>query len=120
MKAPTLLALALCSITLGCRQFDSRPAVSVDHSDAARLDDDDDDDGQDEDIPLSEVPEVVRKAALAAVPGLVLDEAEKEVEDGELLYSLEGQAGGQRYCVEVSPTGKVLEVEHEDGDEDDD
>lgn len=117
MKAPKLLALALCSITLGCQQFDSGPAVSVDPSGAARLDDDDDD-GQEEDVPLSEVPEVVRRAALAAVPGLVLDEAEKEVEDGALVYSLEGEANGQRYCVEVSPTGKVLEVEHEDGDDD--
>lgn len=118
MKAPRLLALTLCSMTLGCQQFDSKPAVAVDHADAVRIEDDDDD-GQDQEIPLSEVPDVVREAALAAVPGLVLDEAEKEVEDGALLYSLEGTADGQRYCVEVTPTGKVLEVEPEDGDDDD-
>jgi hypothetical protein len=64
-----------------------------------------------EDVALSDVPEAVKQAALAAVPGLVLEEAEKETEDGQLLYSLSGMAGGEEVEVELTSSGQVLEVE---------
>ncbi len=91
---------------------------------------DDEDDGEEEDeqeIALSEVPEAVKQAALAAVPGLVLESAERETERGSLVYCLEGTADGEDYEVEVTAAGKVTEIEHgeeddeedEDGDEDD-
>ena len=88
----------------------------------AMVDDDDDDEGDDESeeaVALSQVPEAIKQAALAAVPGLVLSSAEKETEDGTLLYSLEGTAGGEAVEVEVRASdSKVLEIERGEDDED--
>ena len=78
-----------------------------------------DDDGDEVEIPLSEVPANVLAAARAAVPGIVFEEAERETEDGRIVYELEGEANGKEYEIEVSADGTVLEVEEED-DEDED
>jgi len=64
-------------------------------------------------VSLDEVPDAVKSAALAAVKGLQLTKAEKETEDGALVYELEGTAGGEEYEVKVSTDGKVLKVEKE-------
>ncbi len=77
-------------------------------------------DGMEVEIPLSEVPDVVMQAALAAVPGITLKEAEMDSEDGGLTYDLEGVLDGVEYEIEVSPDGEVLEVEIEGDDDDDD
>jgi putative hemolysin len=66
---------------------------------------------------LDEVPQAARDAALAAVPGLVLEEAETEVANGATVYCLEGKADGKEYEIEVTADGRVLEVESEDDDE---
>lgn len=79
--------------------------------------DGDDDDESEEEIPLSDVPDHVKDAAIKAVPGLVLEEAEREIEGDRLVYELEGEADGREYEVEVSAAGVVLEIEL---DEDDD
>jgi hypothetical protein len=84
---------------------------------------DDDDDGDDEeeyeeDVDLAQVPESVKKAAQDAVPGLVLKSAEKELENGQVVYCLEGTAGGERVEVEVTTAGKVVEIERGDDEED--
>ena len=71
-------------------------------------------------VALDAVPQIVKDAALAAVPGLVLEEAESEVEEGLLVYELEGKVGRVEYEVEVTADGKVLEVEKDDDDDDDD
>jgi hypothetical protein len=63
------------------------------------------------------VPESVKQAARAAVPGIVFVSAEKELENGAVVYSLEGTAGGRQHEVEVSADGKVLEIEHGDDEE---
>lgn len=68
----------------------------------------------DKEIPLSDVPDVVMQAAMAAVEGLVVKEAEVEEEDGQTVYELEGKANGVKYEVEVSADGTVLEVEEDD------
>jgi uncharacterized membrane protein YkoI len=73
----------------------------------------------DEKVSLDAVPQHLKDAALAAVPGLVLESAEREVEKGVLIYDLEGKAGGLRYEVEVTAEGKVTEVEKGDDDDDD-
>lgn len=92
---------------------DTRPVVAMAAVDADR------DDGE-EKIPLDQVPANVKNAAQAALPGLVLEEAERETEDGTVVYSLQGTADGEEYEVEVSAAEKVLEIEKEDDDEDDD
>jgi uncharacterized membrane protein YkoI len=114
-----LLVGLLC---VGCSDVGSRRANVGDGGTPSNThvtaDDDDDDDEQD--IALSEVPAVVKHAAITAVPGLVLRSAEIEEENGASIYSLEGDANGKQWCVEVSPNGDVLDVEQEDDDDDDD
>jgi uncharacterized membrane protein YkoI len=83
-------------------------------------DEDGDDEGVDEEIPLSEVPDIVKDAAMNAVPGLVLEEAERETEGDTVVYELEGEAAGKEYEIEVSAAGEVLEIELDDDDDDDD
>ena len=75
--------------------------------------------GQEVAIDLGEVPAHVRYAAEHAVEGIVLSGAAMEIEDGVLEYELSGTANGVPYEIDVSPKGKVLEVEA-DHDEDDD
>ena len=93
---------------------------------AAVVADDDDDDGDEDDadeneqeIALAEVPDAIKKAAEAAVPGFVLARAEKETEEGSLHYCLEGTAGGESVEIELSTDAKVLEIERGEDDEDD-
>jgi uncharacterized membrane protein YkoI len=74
--------------------------------------------GEEVEIPLEEVPAIVLEAAKEAVPGIVITEAEYEIEDGERIYELEGTLGDKEYEIEVSEQGKVLEVEKEGDDED--
>jgi hypothetical protein len=81
--------------------------------------DDDGDDGEEseESVSLANVPAAAKAAALAAVPGLVLEEAEKEGADR---YCLHGTAGGTFYEVEVTASGDVSEIETGEDDEEDD
>ena len=78
------------------------------------------------DIPLKEVPKRVLDAALKAVPGIEIFNAEKEREWGRLVYELTGVStkDGFYYEVEVRPKGKVIEIEktkepEEEADEED-
>ena len=69
-------------------------------------------------VPLSEVPPDALQAAEGAVDGITITEAEMEEEGGQTVYVLEGEANGKEYEIEVTPEGKVLEVEEEAEDED--
>ena len=71
-------------------------------------------------VPLSEVPAPAIKAAQGAVEGITLSEAEVEEEDGQTVYDIEGAANGKEYTIEVTAEGKVIEVEQETEDDDDD
>jgi hypothetical protein len=81
---------------------------------------------KEKDVPLSDVPAEALKAAQGAVDGITIAEAEMEKEDGKTVYVFEGEANGKKYEIEVTPEGKVLEVEvksvndKEDEDKDDD
>ena len=70
-------------------------------------------------IALSQVPREAVAAAQRAVEGITLTEAEVEEEDGRTVYVLEGMANGTEYEIEVTADGKVLEVEQEAEDDDD-
>ena len=65
------------------------------------------------DIPLKEVPKRVLDAALKAVPGIEIFNAEKEREWGRLVYELSGVSAkdGFYYEVELTRKGKVIEIE---------
>ena len=72
-------------------------------------------------ITLAAVPQTVKAAALKAVAGITLaDSVEVEVEDGQTVYEFNGTANGEKYEVEVSEDGRILEVESGDDDDDDD
>jgi len=89
-------------------------------SPAAEVDDEDgDDDGLEEAVALDAVPATALAAAKKAVPGVVFTSAEREVEGGVTLYSLEGSVDGERCEVEVTPDGEVLEVERGADDDED-
>ena len=75
---------------------------------------------QEKEVPLSEVPAEALKAAQGAVDGVTITEADVEKEDGQTVYVLEGEANGKEYEIEVTPEGKVLEVEEEDEDDGED
>jgi len=75
---------------------------------------------QEKEVPLSEVPHEAFKAAQGAVDGVTITEAEMEKENGETVYVFEGEANGKEYEIEVTPEGKVLEVEEEETEDDDD
>ncbi len=113
-----ILGLLIGFVATGC--YDSAIAVDDTRSVVAMAAVDADSDDGEEKIPLDQVPADVKNAAQAALPGLVLEEAERETEDGTVVYSLEGRADGEEYEFEVSAAGKVLEVERDDDDDDDD
>jgi uncharacterized membrane protein YkoI len=116
MTKTLILALGLC--VFGCAQ--ARHEAKVDESGTAVANED-----GDERIALDQVPEAARKAAESAVPGATFTAAEKEVEHGTTVYSLEGTVDGKPCEVEVTADGKVTEIEkngdddHDDADDDD-
>lgn len=109
----TLLLNMLCLglVGLGCQEINRHPG-------SARMKSEEEDE---QDVALNQVPPAVMKAALDAVPGLVVSEAEMEVEGNLTTYTLEGTANGTEYKIEVTAEGKLLEVAmYEDDEEDDD
>jgi hypothetical protein len=72
---------------------------------------------KEEKIALSEVPEVVLKAAQNAVKGIEIKEAEIEKTSDGMIYDLEGIVDGKTYEIEITPDGKIIEVEQEDDDD---
>jgi len=93
-------------LLVGCGQIGTHASVA--------------DANRDEAIALADVPAHVKQAALNAVPGLVLTEAEREIEKGVTIYSLTGTVNGQRHEVEVTADGQVKEIESQADDDDDD
>jgi uncharacterized membrane protein YkoI len=116
------IGLLLGLVAVGCTMLGGSKSASSAKSggsSAAVATGDEDDDDDEQEIDLSQVPQAVKDAAIAAVPGLVLQEAEVETENGATVYCLEGTANGTEYEVEVTSSGQVLEVEEEDDDDDD-
>lgn len=63
---------------------------------------------------LFEMPEAVRKAAEAAVPGIALDpQTESGLEDDELVYEVKGSVGDKRYELDITSKGRVIEVDED-------
>jgi len=65
-------------------------------------------------LALDEVPASILTAARAAIPGIEFDSAEYEEEEGQMVYELEGMVGEQRYEIELSESGEVIEIEEID------
>ena len=96
---------------------------SVDAFDSPRLDvapvvnaaDDDDDDGDEVLVRSDQIPEAVKAAAIAALPGFQIEEA--ELEEGGGIYCVHGTVDGRFHEVEVSADGASAHVEEDDGDD---
>ena len=69
---------------------------------------------EDENIPLSQVPEKIKEIAAKAVKGLKLTEA--ELEDG--VYELKGYVDGEKYEIKINRNGKVIKKEKDNDDDD--
>lgn len=69
------------------------------------------------DVEFKDVPQVVLDAAKKAIPRIQFTSAEKEIEDGGVVYDLEGTVDGKPYEIEVNAAGEVLEIEEDDDDE---
>ncbi len=123
LTASTTSLLLVALVNAGCQKMsgaDSTATVagSDDGTAPAMMGSSQDDWGeQEQEIPLDEVPDAVKAAALAAVPGITLTGAETEVENGVRVFGLRGMADGALYEVEVTDDAKVLEIEIEDDDE---
>lgn len=73
-----------------------------------------------EEVAVADLPAAVSAAALSAVPGGTIVEAERETEAGVVVYEVEVETAAGEFEVEVSEAGEVLEVEAEDEDDEDD
>ena len=119
-----LLGLALAFV--GCSQFETADGPAAHVADDSRPGPvlaqgaEDDDDGKEELVPADEIPAAVKKAAQAAVPGLSIKEAEKEHGKAGTVYCVHGTANGVFHECEVTPDGKVLEIEKDDDEDDED
>ncbi len=123
MKTTWIVGLLSASAILGCGHA-THQHLGVHAEGAAQADDDDglddeDDDGEDGDeqeraVALADVPRAVLDAANAVVPGATWTSAIVELEGGAEVYELTGTVDGSEVEVEVSASGKVLEVEHDD------
>ena len=78
---------------------------------------DDDDDGDEVTIRADEIPESIRASALAALPGLVISDA--EIEEAGAVYCIHGTVDGKSREVEVTAADAKATIEPEDCDGDD-
>jgi uncharacterized membrane protein YkoI len=62
-------------------------------------------------IPLSEVPEKVMTAVKDKFPGAEITGAEKETEEGKVIYEINLKHKGQKIDAEFTPEGEFLEME---------
>ncbi len=99
----------------------SRMAQLTDWEDiySEKSEEDSQEEPEDEQIELDDVPDHVLSAAQDAIEGFILDEAEKELMNGEIVFDLEGEAGGVRYELKIDSDGKVLKIEHDDDKDED-
>jgi hypothetical protein len=68
-------------------------------------------------VPLSELPEPVKQAVEDKWPGCTFLEAEREGR----VYDVEVKtAEGERWEAEVTPKGRIVDVEREDDEDDED
>ncbi len=69
----------------------------------------------DTEIPLSEIPADVIAMIQNILPGISLSEAEKEIEDGTIIYELAGKLiDGKEYEIEITESGEIIKIELDD------
>jgi len=68
---------------------------------------------EEEKVPLDNLPRAVLAAVKAKFPDAELIGAEKEKEDGKVMYEVQFKLKGSKYEVMVTPEGKITVVEKE-------
>ncbi len=101
-------------------------AVTVSSSSALTNADDDDEGEQEQRVSLKQLPDAVKATILMEilreVDALEIEEIEREIENGTIVYEAEVEFRNKEFELEISHEGKLLskEVEIEDDDDDDD
>ena len=72
----------------------------------------------DQKLSLADCPKAVQDAIKREAGDGTIDEIEKEVEDGKLVYSADITVGGKKYDLDVSEDGQVIKKELEDDKDD--
>ena len=80
----------------------------------------DDDNDQDEHVAVSDLPKAVVDATTAAQSGGKITEADKEEENGAVVYSLNVTNNGKKYEIKVDASGNVISNKVDDDDDDGD
>lgn len=63
-----------------------------------------------ENIPLDQLPQAVVETVKKQFPGAELREAERNEEQGQPIYEVDISVNGTKKEVEVTPTGKIVEM----------
>lgn len=63
----------------------------------------------DEDVKMEQLPKKVQETVKAAGGAGEIEEIEKEVKDGRVVYQVEYKSNGQEYEMKVAEDGRVLE-----------
>jgi uncharacterized membrane protein YkoI len=72
------------------------------------------DNNNDTEIPVSDVPANVITIVQNILPGIILSEAEKELEGETVIYELEGKLiNGKKYEIEITEFGEIIKIELE-------
>ena len=74
--------------------------------------------GAEEEVPVKDLPKAVVAAVKALYPNGTITEAEKDTEDGKVVYEIEVTSAGKEIDIELTADGKVLKIECDEGDED--
>ena len=67
-----------------------------------------------EKVAIGDLPAAVRAAVMERFPSGELVSAEKETDDGRIKFEVKVRSEGKKYEVEVSPAGKILDVDEDD------
>ncbi|NKB68484.1 MAG: hypothetical protein GKR89_15595 [Candidatus Latescibacteria bacterium] len=78
------------------------------------------DEEDEEEVAVADLPEVVVAAVLEAVPGGQIDEAERSLENGVVVYEVDVSTVDGETEVEVGEDGTILDIEIDDEDDDED
>jgi len=67
-----------------------------------------------ENVPINRLPSPVTAAIKNRFPKSELLRAEKDLENGKVIYEVKVRSDGQNYDIDVTPSGKILKIDRED------
>jgi hypothetical protein len=67
-----------------------------------------------DDVPVKQLPSAVTAAIKNRFPKAELLMAERDVDDGRVVYEVIVRSNGQIFDVDVTPNGRILKIDRED------